>query len=65
VENGSITFELTAKGRSIELVEGDRLELPARTSHAAVVGLHGVSCLESHLPSGSFAVARRVAAGEW
>ena len=64
VEKGSITFELTGHGRSIELGEGDRLELPARTSHAAVVGPRGVTCLESHLPAGSFADARRVAAGE-
>jgi quercetin dioxygenase-like cupin family protein len=65
VEQGSITFELTAPAGSIALGEGDRLELPAGTRHAAVVGPKGVSCLEAHLPSGSLRVARRVRAGEW
>jgi quercetin dioxygenase-like cupin family protein len=66
VEKGSITFELTAEGRSIELADGDRLELPAGTRHAAVVGPVGVSCVESHLPSGSFAAARRIESpGRW
>jgi quercetin dioxygenase-like cupin family protein len=65
VEMGSITFELTAQGRSIELAEGDRLELPAGTRHAAVVGPHGVSCLESHRRSGSFATLLHIRAGEW
>jgi quercetin dioxygenase-like cupin family protein len=65
VENGSITFELTTVGGPIQLAEGDRLELPAGTRHAALVGPRGVSCLEAHLPSGSFARARRIAAGEW
>ena|SRR6478735_2884197 len=65
VEKGSITFELTAGPTSIELIEGDRLELPAGTRHAAAVGSHGVSCLEAHLPSGSFAAPRRIRAREW
>ena len=65
VEKGSITFELTAPAILTELIEGDRLELPAGTRHAAVVGSHGVSCLEAHLPSGSFSAPRRIRAGEW
>jgi len=32
---------------------GDRLDLPARTLHAADVGPDGVRCLEAHLPAGS------------
>src|SRR4051794_23530933 len=46
VEEGSITFEVTGPVGSIELGDGDRLELPAGTRHAAVVGPGGVSCLE-------------------
>ena len=65
VEQGSITFELAVPPRSIELAEGDRLELPAGTRHSAVVGPAGVSCLEAHVPAGSLQVARRVPAGEW
>jgi quercetin dioxygenase-like cupin family protein len=66
VEKGSITFELTAERGSIELAEGDRLELPAGTRHAAAVGPHLVACLESHRPSGSFAAARRIESpGRW
>ena len=65
VEQGSITFELTGPATSIALAEGDRLELPAGTRHAAVVGPAGVACLEAHLPTGSLAAARRRPAGEW
>jgi quercetin dioxygenase-like cupin family protein len=50
---GSITFELAATGERITLAAGDRLELPAGTSHAAVAGGAGVRCLEAHLPAGS------------
>lgn len=65
VESGSITFGLTDRGEAIELAPGDRLELPAGTSHDALVGPHGVACLEAHLPAGSIGVARRVAAERW
>ena len=50
---GSITFRLTALGAAQELREGDRLDLPAGTLHAADVGPTGVRCLEGHLPAGS------------
>ena len=43
--SGSISFEV-ASGR-IELNSGDRLELPPRTAHSAVVGAQGVECVEA------------------
>jgi quercetin dioxygenase-like cupin family protein len=65
VERGSIRFGLVADGRAVELATGDRLELPAGTSHDAVVGEDGVTCLEAHLPAGTFDGVKRRAAGEW
>jgi quercetin dioxygenase-like cupin family protein len=66
VESGSITFELPADGRSLELAAGDRLELPAGTRHEAIVGPHGVTCLEAHLPAGRFdAAVHRGAGSAW
>ena len=50
---GSITFHLSDIGGDVELREGERLELPAGTTHAATVGADGVVCLEAHLPAGS------------
>ena len=50
---GSITFVLPATGDVIELHAGDRLDLPAGTSHAATVGVEGVRCLEAHVPAAS------------
>ncbi len=49
----------------VELRVGDRLDLPAGTSHDAVVGPDGVSCLEAHLPAGTLAAVARRAAGTW
>jgi uncharacterized protein YjlB len=65
VERGAIVFGLPADGRSVRLVVGDRLELPAGTRHDAVVGATGVTCLEAHLPAGRLAAVARRAAGEW
>jgi quercetin dioxygenase-like cupin family protein len=65
VTDGSIRFSLPRGGATIELDTGDRLDLPAGTIHAAVVGPHGVSCLEAHLPAGALDVARRRPAGTW
>jgi quercetin dioxygenase-like cupin family protein len=48
VVRGSITFGLPGTGDQVELHAGDRLELPADTAHNAVVGSHGVVCLEAH-----------------
>ena len=63
VEAGSIRFGLDAG--SVELAEGDRLELVAGTAHDAVVGPGGVTCLEAHLPQGSLLATARHAAGTW
>ena len=65
VERGSIRFGLVDAAESVELDAGDRLELPAGTRHDAVVGPGGVTCLEAHLPAGTFQAATRRAAGEW
>jgi hypothetical protein len=65
VSAGSITFGLPATHDRVELVLGDRLELPAGTVHDAVVGLDGVTCLEAHLPRGRFARVTRNPAGTW
>jgi uncharacterized protein YjlB len=65
VSSGSITFGLPDRSAAVELHVGDRLDLPARTSHDAVVGSDGVSCLEAHLPAGSLAGVERRAAGTW
>ena len=65
VERGSIRFGLPATGEAIELATGDRLELPAGTAHDAIVGGHGVTCLEAHLPSGTLERPQRRGAGEW
>ena len=50
----SITFELGETGRSVTLQAGERLDLPAGTDHAALVGPSGVRCHETHLPAGTF-----------
>ena len=65
VASGSIRFGLAADGRAVELSPGDRLELPARTAHDALVGRDGVACLEAHLPSGTYPAVARREAGSW
>lgn len=42
---GSITFHTT--NGDIELGPGDRLDLPPRTQHSAMVGGSGVTCMEA------------------
>lgn len=64
VAAGSIEFGLAA-GQSIELAQGDRLELPAGTRHDARVGSGGVTCLEAHAPAGTLPAVVRHAAGTW
>ena len=65
VERGSIRFGLPTTGDAIDLAVGDRLDLPAGTAHDAIVGGHGVTCLEAHLPSGTLERPQRRGAGEW
>lgn len=65
VAAGSIRFGLPEDGHGHDLVTGDRLELPAGTTHDALVGGAGVTCLEAHLPPGSLAGVRRRPAGSW
>ena len=60
---GSIVFSLPVLGRSVELVAGDRLDLPAGTAHGALVGPSGVTCLEAHLGRGTLAGEPRHAPG--
>ena len=43
---GSITFALE-EGSSIELFPGDRLDIEPGTTHSAVVGPQGVTCVEA------------------
>lgn len=65
---GSIRFGIGDGDGMIEVIElqaGDRLELPAGTSHDAVVGPEGVVCLEAHVPAGRLVATARRAAGEW
>lgn len=55
---GSITFHLVdpdaGVNLDVNLSEGERLDLPAGTVHAATVGPQGVTCLEAHLGAGTF-----------
>jgi hypothetical protein len=64
--DGSITFHLVELQRDVMLSEGERLDLPAGTTHAATVGPDGVTCLEAHLGAGALnAVPRHRAAADW
>jgi uncharacterized protein YjlB len=65
VERGSIRFGLPATAQSIDLEDGDRLELPAGTQHDAAVGIDGVTCLEAHLRPGTIERAQRRPDGTW
>jgi quercetin dioxygenase-like cupin family protein len=44
--DGSITFVLEPEGKPVELKAGDRMVLPAKTVHSAVVGSGGCTCIE-------------------
>ena len=44
---GSIGFFLPDTGERMDLAPGDRLDLPPRTPHSALVGPHGVRCVEA------------------
>ncbi len=65
VASGSVAFGLPDRGETVELAIGDRLDLPARTRHDALVGPAGVTCLEAHLPAATLPGLARRAAGEW
>ncbi|HYJ61175.1 MAG TPA: cupin domain-containing protein [Actinomycetota bacterium] len=45
---GSIVFHVA--GEDLALGRGDRLDLPARTVHAATVGPSGCACVEAWAP---------------
>lgn len=63
---GSITFHLVDSGTDVQLEEGERLDLPAGTAHAATVGPRGVTCLEAHLGAGTIGGSPRHRAGaDW
>lgn len=62
---GAIRFGLPGTGGHVDLAQGDRLDLPAGTSHEAVVGPAGVTCLEAHLPRGTHTALRQHRAGDW
>ncbi|GEM_PF-195022 len=48
----AVTGPPTADPRQVVgMKPGDRLDLPAHTSHSALVGSHGVVCLEAHRDS--------------
>lgn len=49
VLEGSITFGILETGERLNLVAGDRLDLPPGVLHDAVVGPQGVVCLEAHI----------------
>jgi hypothetical protein len=65
VAEGSIRFGLPDRGDAIDLGVGDRLDLPARTRHDAIVGPSGVTCLEAHVPSGTIPAVEQRGAGSW
>jgi len=65
VRDGSIRFGLPDAGTSVDLDEGDRLDLPAGTRHDAIVGPRGVTCLEAHAPAGTLPALARRDAGTW
>ena len=45
---GSITFLIGTGGEPVELSAGDGFELPPHTTHAAIVGATGCTCVEGH-----------------
>jgi mannose-6-phosphate isomerase-like protein (cupin superfamily) len=44
---GSITFLLPETDERFDLKPGDRLDIPPRTPHSALVGSRGVRCVEA------------------
>lgn len=62
---GSITFHLVDLTQDVLLEIGERLDLPAGTTHAATVGAAGVTCLEAHLPAGTLTPQPRHRGQDW
>lgn len=65
VAAGSIRFGLPGTGGHVDLGIGDRLDLPAGTSHDAIVGPAGVTCLEAHAAAGTLTSPARHDADRW
>lgn len=65
VSSGSIRFGVPGTGTAVDLGVGDRLDLPAGTSHEALVGPDGVTCLEAHAPAGTLPGLEHRLARDW
>ena len=65
VVEGSITFGLSGCGVGFVLGPGERLDLPAKIPHDALVGAKGVTCLEAHLPAGTYETKARGRGYRW
>jgi uncharacterized protein YjlB len=50
---GGITFRVEPNGPELEMSPGDRLDIPPGTSHSAIVGTGGVTCIEAARQSGT------------
>ena len=48
--DGSIHFDIAPQGESVAMTAGDRIVIPARTVHSAIVGPLGVTCAEASRP---------------
>jgi uncharacterized protein YjlB len=44
---GSIRFVIEPSGETFDLTPGDRLDIPTGTTHSAIVGPEGVTCVEA------------------
>lgn len=44
---GSIRFVVEPSGEAFDLAPGDRLDIPPGTTHSAIVGPQGVTCVEA------------------
>lgn len=44
---GSIRFIVEPSGETFDLSPGDRLDIPPGTTHSAIVGPEGVTCVEA------------------
>ena len=47
IEDQVIVFRILPEGTDYQLTPGDRLDLPPRVEHGAIVGRQGVTCLEA------------------